>query len=67
MPQWIKEETDREKRAGTKGKFGKATDRKIKAGIKKGGKAEKRAILARTFRRMAQKRKRKKAGARKRT
>ena len=39
---------------GTKGAFGKATASKISAEIKKGGKAEKRAVLARTFKRMAE-------------
>jgi len=44
------------------GSFGKATPKKIAAGIKKGGKAEKKAVLARTLKKLAKKRAARKRG-----
>lgn len=54
---WIQKVRERMKRKGTVGAFGKATSGKIAAGIKAGGRQKKRAVLARTFKRMAQRRK----------
>ena len=61
---WMQAESKREERAGTKGAFGRATAKKIAAGKKKGGLAKKRAILAQNFKRIAQKRKKKRGGTR---
>ena len=41
---------------GTKGSFGKATDKKIKAGLKKGGKMAKKAAFAKAMKTIANKR-----------
>lgn len=56
--QWIQKATDKMKKKGTLGKFGKATKSKIAAGKKKGGKAEKRAVFAENMKKIANKRKR---------
>ena len=53
---WIQKATRRMKRKGTLGAFGKATSRKIKAGLKKGGLAAKRANFARNMKKIASKR-----------
>ena len=56
MPkQWIKSATDKMKSKGTIGAFGKATPKKIAAGIKKGGLQEKRAIFAKNMKSIAKK------------
>ncbi len=54
---WIQKVRERMKRRGTIGAFGKATKGKIAAGIRAGGRQKKRAVLARTFKRLAQRRK----------
>jgi len=51
---WMQAVKARMERKGTTGSFGKATPAKIARGIKAGGKEEKRAVLARTFKRAAQ-------------
>ena len=53
MAQWIQKASERMKEKGTEGKFGKATAKKISAGIKAGGKREKEAVFARTMKRIA--------------
>ena len=50
---WIQKATKRMKRKGTLGKFGKATKKKIAAGKRKGGKAEKRAVFAENMKKIA--------------
>lgn len=45
------------KRRGTLGSFGKATSKKIKAGLKKGGKAAKKAAFAKAMKTIARRRK----------
>ena len=47
---------------GTKGKFGKATPKKIKSAMKKGGVQKKRAVFAANMRKIAQKHKSKRYG-----
>ncbi len=41
---------------GTKGSFGKATDKKIRAGLKKGGKMAKKTAFAKAMKTIANKR-----------
>lgn len=53
---WIQSATDKMKAKGTIGKFGKATPKKIKAGIKAGGKREKEAVFASNMKKIARKR-----------
>ena len=53
------------KKKGTIGAFGKATSKKIKAGLKKGGLAAKRANFARNMKAIAARRKKKGRGKRK--
>lgn len=55
---WIGEAEESMERRGTKGAFGKATKKKIAAGIKEGGVQKKRAIFARNMKAIAMKRKR---------
>ena len=55
---FIQEATERMKRKGTLGSFGKATKKKISAAKKKGGKAKKKAIFAENMKKIAAKRKR---------
>ncbi len=43
---WMEEAAESMKKRGTVGSFGKATPKKIAAGKKKGGKAEKKAVFA---------------------
>ena len=45
-PLWIEHATAKMKSKGTLGSFGKATDKKIAAGKKKGGKMAKKANFA---------------------
>jgi hypothetical protein len=54
---WIQKATDRMKKKGTVGAFGKATDKKISKAKKKGGLAKKRAVFAQNMKRLAAKRK----------
>ncbi len=54
---WIQEADEEMTRKGTKGSFGKATPKKIAAGIKKGGKQAKKAIFAKNMKAIANKRK----------
>lgn len=46
---WIQKAVARQKRRGTVGAFGKATKKKIAAGLRKGGLAAKRANFARNL------------------
>lgn len=46
MANWIQSATDKMKAKGTLGSFGKATDKKIAAGKKAGGKMAKKAVFA---------------------
>lgn len=54
---WIQKAVSRMKRKGTLGSFGKATAKKIKAGLKKGGKMAKKAAFAKAMKKIARKRK----------
>jgi hypothetical protein len=54
---WIQKADEEMEAKGTKGSFGKATPKKIAAGIKKGGKMEKKAIFAKNMKAIANKRK----------
>jgi hypothetical protein len=51
--QWIQKASDRMKKKGTVGAFGKATPKKIQAAKKKGGVEEKRAVFAQNMKRIA--------------
>jgi len=59
MADFIKKATAKMKEKGTLGKFGKATDKKIEAGKKAGGKREKEAVFAQNMKKIAAKRKKK--------
>jgi hypothetical protein len=59
MAQWIQKATAKMKKRGTLGSFGKATAKKIKSGLKKGGKAAKKAAFAKAMKKIAAKRKKK--------
>jgi len=54
---WMQKAREGMEAKGTVGAFGKATPKKIAAGIKKGGVAKKRAVLARTFKKVSARRK----------
>lgn len=54
---WIQKATAKMKANGTKGKFGKATAKKVAAGKKKGGIAEKRAVFAQNMKKIAEEKK----------
>jgi len=56
---FIQEATEKMKKKGTLGSFGKATPKKIAAAKKKGGKMEKKAVFAQNMKRIAEKRHRK--------
>lgn len=58
---WIQSATAEMKRKGTLGSFGKATPGKIAAAKRKGGKMKKKAVFAQNMRKLAQKRKHKRA------
>jgi len=45
-PKWMEHAAERMKEKGTKGSFGKATPKKIAAGLKKGGVMAKKAAFA---------------------
>lgn len=51
---WIGKAEAKMKSAGTVGKFGKATEKKIAAAKKKGGKAEKEAVFAENMKKIAE-------------
>lgn len=53
---WIQKAEKSMKRQGTKGKFGKATAKKIAAGKKKGGLAKKEAVFAENMKKIAKER-----------
>lgn len=55
---WIQSATKKMAKAGTLGKFGKATKKKIAAGKKAGGKRAKEAVFAQNMKRIAAKKKR---------
>lgn len=55
MANWIQKAVNKMKKKGTLGSFGKATAKKIKAGLKKGGAAAKKANFARNMKRIARK------------
>ena len=59
MAKWIQKAAARMKRKGTEGSFGKATGKKITAGLKKGGKTAKKAAFAKAMKTIARRRKRK--------
>jgi len=59
MANWIKSATDKMKKKGTLGSFGKATPGKIAHAKKLGGKQKKKAVFAQNMRRIAAKHKRK--------
>lgn len=52
---WIQKANAEMERKGTKGKFGKATEKKIARGKRAGGKQEKRAVFAENMKRIARK------------
>lgn len=56
---WIQAADEKMEAKGTKGKFGKATGKKIKAGIKAGGVKKKEAVFAKNMKAIAKKRKKK--------
>ena len=62
MAFWIQKATTKMKKKGTLGSFGKATAKKIKAGLKKGGKAAKKAGFAKAMETIARRRKVRKRG-----
>jgi len=61
---WLQSARESMERRGTVGKFGRATQKKIRAGLAKGGIQAKRAQFAENMKRLAQRRKR---GQRKRS
>lgn len=56
MANWIQKATDKMKKKGTIGAFGKATPKKIAAAKKEGGLQEKRALFAQNMKRIAARR-----------
>lgn len=52
---WIQSAVAKMKRKGTLGSFGKATSKKIKAGLAKGGKAAKKAGFAKAMKKISRK------------
>lgn len=57
---WLQKANAKMESKGTKGSFGKATSKKIAAGLKKGGKAAKKAAFAKAMKKIAAKRKKSK-------
>ncbi len=57
MAKWIQDADESMEARGTKGSFGKATDKKIKAGLAKGGKMAKKAGFAKAMKTVARERK----------
>jgi len=62
VAKWIQKADEAMEEKGTKGKFGKATQKKIAAGKRKGGVQAKRAIFAQNMKKIAAKRKGRKRG-----
>ena len=62
MAKWIQAATEKMKRKGTLGKFGKATPKKIAAAKKKGGLKKKEAVFAQNMKKIAKKRRARKRG-----
>lgn len=58
MAQWIQKASEEMERKGTKGKFGRATKKKIASGKRKGGIQKKRAVFAENMKKIAAKHKR---------
>lgn len=58
MAKWIQKATEKMRQKGTLGKFGRVTKKKVAAGRRKGGKAEKRAVFAENMKAIAEKHKR---------
>lgn len=54
---WIQNAVAKMKQKGTLGSFGKATAKKIKAGLKAGGKMAKKALFAKNVKKFSKKRK----------
>ncbi|HAR39175.1 MAG TPA: hypothetical protein DCS09_11715 [Porphyromonadaceae bacterium] len=52
---WIQKAVSRMKKKGTLGSFGKATAKKIKAGLAKGGKSAKKAAFAKAMKKISKK------------
>jgi hypothetical protein len=50
---WIQKATEKMKKKGTLGSFGKATGKKIAAGKKAGGAEEKKAVFAQNMKRIS--------------
>ena len=50
---WMEKAAARMKRKGSKGSFGKATGKKIKRALKKGGKTAKKAAFAKAAKKVA--------------
>ncbi len=57
-PLWMEHAAEKMKKKGTVGSFGKATPKKIKAGIKKGGKRAKKAEFAKVASKVSKEHKR---------
>jgi len=57
MAMWIQKARERMKKKGSEGKFGKATPKKIKAGLKAGGEKAKEAGFAKAMKKIAARRK----------
>lgn len=55
--QWIQKATDKMKKKGTLGSFGKATEKKVATAKKEGGKEEKKAVFAENMKKIAEKKK----------
>ena len=61
---WIQGAREKMEEKGTVGKFGKATESKIRKAKKEGGVEEKRAVFAENMKRIAAKRKKSRGGSR---
>lgn len=57
MAKWIQAATEKMKKKGTLGSFGKVTKKKVATAKKEGGKAEKKAIFAQNMKKIADKKK----------
>ncbi len=56
MVKWIQKAVAKMKKKGTLGSFGKATNKKIRTGLKKGGKPAKKAAFAKAMKSIAKRR-----------
>jgi hypothetical protein len=54
-PKWMEHAAESMKKRGTVGSFGKATTKKISAGLKAGGKMAKKAAFAKAAKKVASK------------